>query len=73
VQCFGVYLEALDRVLERLVRRLELLSLGTQLFQEASSIAEDGDLVGLGRLPRLQDCAELIEPGGLHDREVDQS
>jgi hypothetical protein len=73
VQCFGVYLEALDRVLERLVRRLELLSLGTQLFQEASGVAEDGDLVGLGRLPGLQDCAELIEPGGLNEREVDQS
>jgi hypothetical protein len=47
------------------------LSFRTELFQEASRVAEDGNLVGLGRLPGLQDGAELTEPGALHDREVE--
>lgn len=33
------YLEALDGVLQRFVRFLQLLSLGTKLAQETSSIA----------------------------------
>jgi hypothetical protein len=55
-------LEALDGVLERLVRALELLGLGAQLAQETGGVAQDGDLVGPRRLAGLQDRAELVEP-----------
>jgi hypothetical protein len=58
----AAYLEALDGVLERLVRALELLGLGAQLAQETGGVAQDGDLVGPRRLAGLQDRAELVEP-----------
>ena len=62
-ECKIFYLEALDGVLQRFIRFLELLSLGTKLAQKTSGVAQNGDFVSLWWLSWFQNSTELIEPG----------